>query len=67
MNKFIAVSLPILWLSYCFFHDHEYGWILRSLVGLNIGYTFAYVWKYHDLKNELFKKLEIEADELVTK
>lgn len=55
MNKIIAISLVVLWLLYCFFHDYEHGWVLRSLVGLNIGYAFAYVWKYHDLKNELLK------------
>lgn len=60
MNKFIAISLPLLWLLYCFFHEYEYGGLLRALVGLNIGYAFAYVWQYHDLKNELLK---IKANE----
>lgn len=60
MNKFIATLLPVLWLLYCFFYDYQYGWVLRSLVGFNIGYALAYVWRYHDLKNELLK---IKANE----
>lgn len=58
MNKIITLFLLVLWFSYCFFHDHKYAWILRSLLGLNIGYACAYVWKYHDLKNELLKKIK---------
>jgi hypothetical protein len=61
MNKIIAVSLPVLWLSYCFFHNYEYGWILRSLVGLNIGYASVYIWKYHDLKSGLLKYLKVDV------
>lgn len=62
MDKFIALLLPVLWLSYCFFHDHQYGWILRSLVGLNVGFSFAYIWKYNDLKNELLKMSRLQND-----
>ncbi len=64
MNKFIAISLPVLWLLYCFFYDYEYALVLRSLVGLNTGYAFAYMWKYHELKNELMK---IKANEYYQK
>jgi hypothetical protein len=52
MNRFITVLLPVLWFSYCFFHDHQYGWIIRFLIGLNIAYVFAYLRKYNELRNE---------------
>lgn len=52
MNKFIAVSLPFLWFFYCFFHDHDYAWVIRTFVGLNMGYACAYTWSYYDLRNE---------------
>lgn len=60
MNKFIAITLPILWLLFCCFHNHQHEWVIRSLLGANIGYAFAYIWKYNDLKNELLK---IKANE----
>jgi hypothetical protein len=60
MNKFIAISLPILWMTYCFSHAHEYEWILRALLGLNMGYVFIYACKYNDLKKELMTIKENE-------
>lgn len=63
MNKFIAISLPVLWVFHCWFLDHEYAWVLRSLVGVHIGYACAYVWKDNGSRDELVKYLMIDRKE----
>jgi len=58
INKILAVTLPLCWILYIFFHDWEHVWIFRSLCGVNIGYSVVYLWTYNDLRDELLKELK---------
>ncbi len=62
MSKFIAISLPALWITYCIFLDHEYAWVLRSLIGTHIGYACAYVWSYNNAWKELVNYLLVDRE-----
>jgi hypothetical protein len=59
MNKFLCISITIIWFLYCWFGEYEYGWILRHMVSLHIGYMCAYTWKYNDLRDYLLSHKEV--------
>ena len=55
MNKILAITLCVLWITYLIFQNHEYAWILRILLGMNIGSCCVYTWKYYDIIDEILE------------
>ncbi len=53
MNKLCAIFLVVSFGLNESCRSWEYSWILRSILSGCIGWAWAYVWTYNDLRDEL--------------
>lgn len=68
MPKITAISLVLLWIFHVFFQDYEYAWILRTLMSVNVGCAYGYLWIYDERTNFYIPEIsETEENENVTK
>jgi hypothetical protein len=58
MHKILAITIPILFISFIVFQEWEYSPILALLLAVNIGWEIPYLWCVNDMRDLLYRRIK---------